>query len=154
MTEQEFGIKSAQLLRPFAHEFGLEYYPVDELTTILIGNGFALWFGSSYEYTPLSYWRLYGKKLLDYSIHDYLMEKSSDRDREGIVWEKGCFEYAYNEVQLFVNTLRNQWRDLLKGSTRWMWGYRFSEDWHMPELAHGKQAEAVKEILLAQKRNR
>ena len=154
MTEQEFGIKSAQLLRPFAREFGLEYYPVDELTTILIGNGFALWFGSSYEYTPLSYWRLYGKKLLDYSIHDYLMEKSSDRDREGIVWEKGCFEYAYNEVQLFVNTLRHQQSDLLKGSTRWMWGYRFSEDWHMPELAHGKQAEAVKEILLAQKQNR
>ncbi len=154
MTREEFRIKSAQLLRPFAHEFGLEYYPVDELTTILIGNGFALWFGASYEYTPLSYWRLYGKKLLDYSIHDYLMGKSSDRDREGIVWKKGCFEYAYNEVQLFVNTLRNQWSDLLKGSTRWMWGYRFSEDWYMPELAHGKQAEAVKEILLAQKRNR
>ena len=68
--------------------------------------------------------------------------------------EKGCFEHSYNEVQMFVNTLRNQWSDLLKGSTRWMWGYRFSEDWYMPELAHGKQAEAVKEILLAQKQNR
>ena len=154
MTEQEFGIKSAQLLRPFAHEFGLEYYPVDELTTILIGNGFALWFGSSYEYTPLSYWRLYGKKLLDYAVAEYLVGTATDRDRQGIVWKDGSYEYAYGGLQLFVNTLRNQQSDLLKGGTGWMWGYRFSEDWHMPELAHGKQAEAVKEILLAQKRNR
>ena len=154
MTEQEFGIKSAQLLRPFAHEFGLEYYPVDECETILIGNGFALWFGSSYEYTDLSYWRLCGRKLLDYGVHDYFARRASDYDIKDIIWKKGCFEHSYNEVQMFVSTLRNQQSDLLKGSTRWMWGYRFSEDWHMPELAHGKQAEAVKEILLAQKRNR
>ena len=61
MTREEFKIKSAQLLRPFAHEFGLEYYPVNDLATILIGNGFALRFGASYEYTDLSYWRLCGR---------------------------------------------------------------------------------------------
>ena len=154
MTEQKFGIKSAQLLRPFAHEFGLEYYPVDECETILIGNGFAVLFASWYADTDVSYWRLFGKKLLDYAVADYLVGKATGRDRQGIVWKDGSYEYAYGGLQLFVNTLRNQQSDLLKGGTGWMWGYRFSEDWHMPELAHGKQAEAVKEILLAQKRNR
>ena len=89
MTEQEFGIKSAQLLRPFAHEFGLEYYPVDELTTILIGNGFALLFASWYADTDVSYWRLFGKKLLDYAVADYyeaagycrMYEEAGDEER-------------------------------------------------------------------------
>ena len=90
MTREEFKIKSAQLLRPFAHEFGLEYYPVDECETILIGNGFALWFGSSYEYTDLSYWRLYGRKLLDYGVHDYFARRASDYDIKDIIWKKAA----------------------------------------------------------------
>ena len=154
MTEQEFGMKSAQLLRPFAREYGLDYYPVDACETVLIGNGFALWFGSSYGYASLSYWRLHGRKLIDYYVRDYFAEKSSDYDCRGIVWKEGCFEHSYNEVQLFVNTLRNQWEDLLKGDTSWMKDYRHSEDWYPPELAHGAVAEKVKEILLAKRHKR
>ena len=154
MTEQEFGMKSAQLLRPFAREYGLDYYPVDACETVLIGNGFALWFGSSYGYASLSYWRLHGRKLIDYYVRDYFAEKSSDYDCRGIVWKEGCFEHSYNEVQLFVNTLRNQWGDLLKGGTRWMWGFFWSKDRVLPEIAHGKVAEEVKKILLAKKQKR
>ena len=154
MTEQEFGMKSAQLLRPFAREYGLDYYPVDACETVLIGNGFALWFGSSYADTDLSYWLLRGRKLLDYAVADYFVEKSSDYDRQGIIWKEGCFEYAYNGVQLFVNTLRNQWGALLKGDTSWMKDYRHSEDWDTPEIAHGAVAEKVKEILLAKRHKR
>lgn len=152
MEEEEFMDLCKTLVPPFAEEYHLQY--IQHFSSVwLFGKGFCVDLGfGRWEYDICYYELGEEDRLMGHIITSFFNSRGVmllDWDYEP---KEGMWDYAARHLKRMLPAFRQYWGDLFRGEREWMDAFRSSTHYRPARPRIGSYADAIKEVLLEQRK--
>lgn len=111
----------------FQNDFGISFIKITDISTAMIGSGFAIIIKIDRFYIDVIYVMKNNNVIEAYQCGSFFAEKYDENDRKKVIVGQGAEVFIINELNVLSDGLYSKWKNVLYGDKKWIEEYKISK---------------------------
>lgn len=111
----------------FQNDFGISFIKITDISTAMIGSGFAIIIKIDRFYIDVIYVMKNNNVIEAYQCGSFFAEKYDENDRKKVIVGQGAEVFIINELNVLSDGLYSKWKNVLNGDKKWIEEYKISK---------------------------